>query len=312
MPGRMLPPYMKILGMLSLAIAMTQPGMWWIPMAVLPTIRITAITMDDFLIRALVAGLGVAAVAGPLGCVLVWRRMAYFGNALSHAALLGVALGLMLAVNLTFSVILVCVAVAGLMIVLEHQRRLAPDTVLGILAHGSLALGLVALAFLEGVRVDLTTFLFGDILAVSLQDLVWIYGGGAVGLLLLALIWRPLLLIIVHRELAAVEGVRVQLIHTIYALLIALVIGVAMKIVGVLLIISMLIIPAAAARRRQQNTAWMWERIDAGLRTAFRQRMREQLPGVLRQVNAGELLPSVAARRLLADAATASPGQGAP
>lgn len=218
-------------------------------MAARPAIPITAITMDDFLIRALVAGLGVAAVAGPLGCVLVWRRMAYFGNALSHAALLGVALGLMLAVNLTFSVILVCIAVAGLMIVLEHQRRLAPDTVLGILAHGSLALGLVALAFLEGVRVDLTTFLFGDILAVSLQDLAWIYGGGAVGLLLLAIIWRPLLLIIVHRELAAVEGVRVQLIHTIYALLIALVIGVAMKIVGVLLIISMLIIPAAAARR---------------------------------------------------------------
>ena len=205
--------------------------------------------MDDFLIRAVLAGLGVAAVAGPLGCVLVWRRMAYFGNALSHAALLGVALGLMLAVNLTFSVILVCIAVAGLMIALENQRRLSADTVLGILAHGSLALGLVALSFLEGVRVDLTTFLFGDILSVSTMDLVWIYAGGAVGLAVLAVIWRPLLLIIVHRELAAVEGVRVQLIHTVHTLLIALVIGVAMKIVGVLLIISMLIIPAAAARR---------------------------------------------------------------
>lgn len=217
--------------------------------AVRRIIHTTGTTMDDFLIRALLAGLGVAAVAGPLGCVLVWRRMAYFGNALSHAALLGVALGLMLAVNLTFSVILVCIAVAGLMIALEHQRRLSADTVLGILAHGALALGLVALSFLEGVRVDLTTFLFGDILSVSTLDLVWIYAGGAMGLAILAVIWRPLLLIIVHRELAAVEGVRVQLIHTAYTLLIALVIGVAMKIVGVLLIISMLIIPAAAARR---------------------------------------------------------------
>lgn len=223
--------------------------MWWMIGAARRIIPTMGTTMDDFLIRALIAGLGVAAVAGPLGCVLVWRRMAYFGNALSHAALLGVALGLMLAVNLTVSVILVCIAVAGLMIALEHQRRLSADTVLGILAHGALALGLVALSFLEGVRVDLTTFLFGDILSVSTLDLVWIYAGGAVGLAVLAVIWRPLLLIIVHRELAAVEGVRVQLIHTIYTLLIALVIGVAMKIVGVLLIISMLIIPAAAARR---------------------------------------------------------------
>jgi len=205
--------------------------------------------MDDFFVRALLAGIGVAAVAGPLGCVLVWRRMANFGNALSHAALLGIALGLLLAVNLTLSVILVGIAVAALMILLERQRRLAADTVVGILAHGSLALGFVALAFLDGVRIDLASFLFGDILAVSRTDLVWIYSGGAVGLGMLALIWRPLLLLIVHRELAAVEGVRVQLVHAVYTLLIALVIGVAMKIVGVLLIISMLIIPAATARR---------------------------------------------------------------
>lgn len=218
-------------------------------MAARPATRTTATPMDDFLVRALLAGLGVAAVAGPLGCVLVWRRMAYFGNALSHAALLGIALGLLLSIDLTASVILVCVVVASLMIALERQRQLAADTVLGILAHGALALGLVALAFLEGVRVDLTAFLFGDILAVSTTDVVWIYAGGVVALGLLLLIWRPLLLLIVHRELAAVEGVRVQLIHTVYTLLIALIIAVAMKIVGVLLIIALLIVPAATARR---------------------------------------------------------------
>lgn len=219
------------------------------PMAVPPVIPITGTAMDDFLVRALVAGLGVAVVAGPLGCVLVWRRMAYFGNALSHAALLGIALGLLLAIDLTFSVVVVCVVVAALMIALERQRALAADTILGILAHGALALGLVALAFLEGVRVDLTAFLFGDILAVSTGDLVWIYGGGGLALVLLAWLWRPLLLVIVHRELAAVEGVRVDLVHTVYTLLVALIIAVAMKIVGVLLIIALLIIPAATARR---------------------------------------------------------------
>ncbi|MFQ5985086.1 MAG: metal ABC transporter permease [Alphaproteobacteria bacterium] len=205
--------------------------------------------MDDFLVRALLGGAGVALAAGPLGTFIVWRRMAYFGDCLAHAALLGVALGLVLGVDLTLGVVAVCAAVAGLLVLLEGQRRLARDTLLGIFAHGSLALGLIALAFLEGLRVDLFAYLFGDILAITLSDLAWIYGGGIAVLAVLALVWRPLLAITIHEELARVEGVPVAAVSLVFTLLIAVVIAVAMKIVGVLLITALLIIPAAAARR---------------------------------------------------------------
>ena len=205
--------------------------------------------MDDFVLRAFVAGVGVALIAGPLGCVMVWRRMAYFGATLAHSALLGIAFGLLLEINLNIGVIVVAVVVALLIAALQRQKGLSTDALLGILAHTSLALGLVAISFLETVRIDLFAVLFGDILAVSLGDLVWIYAGGLAGLAVLAFIWRSLLATIVHEELAQVEGVPVTRVRLAFMILIALVIAVAMKIVGILLIISLLIIPAATARR---------------------------------------------------------------
>ncbi|MBL3617541.1 MAG: metal ABC transporter permease [gamma proteobacterium endosymbiont of Lamellibrachia anaximandri] len=205
--------------------------------------------MDDFLLRALLAGLGVACLAGPLGAFVVWRRMAYFGEAMSHTALLGVGLGLLLGVSTQLSVMLVSVTLAVLLVAMQQQRRLASDTLLGIFAHTALSLGLVLLAFMETVRVDLMGYLFGDILAVSTLDLYWIYGGGLLVLIVLALIWRPLLALTVHEELARVEGVPVTQVRLLFMILIALVIAVSMKIVGILLITSMMIIPPAAARR---------------------------------------------------------------
>ena len=205
--------------------------------------------MPDFLLRAFLAGLGVALVAGPLGSFVVWRRMAYFGDALAHAALLGVALGVLAGVNVTLGIIAACLVTALLLLGLQRQRLLASDTLLGLLAHGSLSLGLVALAFLETVRIDLMGYLFGDVLAVTAADLAWIYGGGGAALVILAAIWRPLLAVTVHEELARVEGVNVTAVNMAFMVLIALVIAVALKIVGILLITSLLIIPAAAARR---------------------------------------------------------------
>lgn len=205
--------------------------------------------MDDFMLRALIAGLGVALVSGPLGAFVVWRRMAYFGDTLAHSALLGVALGFLLEVNVNLAVILVCVGLAMLLVVLQQQHRLASDTLLGILSHSALSLGLIVLAFLETLRLDLMGYLFGDILAVTWVDIYWIWGGGLVALIALVLIWRPLLAITVHEELARVEGVPVAATRLIFMLLIALVIAVAMKVVGILLITSLLIIPAATARR---------------------------------------------------------------
>jgi zinc transport system permease protein len=205
--------------------------------------------MDDFVVRALAAALGVALISGPLGCVVVWRRMAYFGATLAHAALLGVALGVLIDVNLNLGIFTVCVIISALLVCLQGEKRLATDTLLGILAHGAMALGLVVLSFAEGLRIDLMAYLFGDVLAVTGEDLVWVYGGGAVVLGILAAIWRPLLFLTVHAELAQVSGVPSAPVRLAFMVLIAAVTAVAMKIVGVLLIVSMLIIPAAAARR---------------------------------------------------------------
>lgn len=205
--------------------------------------------LDDFFIRALIAGIGVALLTGPLGCVVVWRRLAYFGDTLSHAALLGVALGFLLEVDVTLAVFAVAMLISLALIGLQKVGTLSSDVVLGLLSHSALALGLVVLAFMTWVRIDLLGLLFGDILAVSKSDLAVIYGGGALVLAGLALIWRPLFAATVSEEIARAEGMKPQRTNIIFMLLMAITIAVAMKVVGVLLITAMLIIPAATARR---------------------------------------------------------------
>ncbi len=213
--------------------------------------------MADFLLNALLAGLALALVAGPLGSFVVWRRMAYFGDTLSHAALLGLALGLMLDVSPTLAVTVGCLLLAVLLVSLQQRQPLASDTLLGILAPTTLSLGLVVLSFMPEVRIDLMGYLFGDLLAVSPADLAWIIGGSALVLGALLALWRPLLAITVHEELARVEGLPVAALRLSLMLLMAIVIAVAMKIVGVLLITSLLIIPAAAAQRHARTPEQM-------------------------------------------------------
>ncbi|WP_417769651.1 metal ABC transporter permease [Stappia sp.] len=205
--------------------------------------------LDDFFVRALVAGIGVALVAGPLGCFIVWRRLAYFGDTLSHAALLGVALAFLFEVNITLAVFAVSVLVSLALLLLQRRASLSSDALLGLLAHSSLALGLMALAFMSWVRIDLMGFLFGDILAVSTLDILAIYAGGVFVLVVLAAIWTPLFAATINRELAEAEGLRPDRANLVFMILLATVIAISMKIVGVLLITAMLIIPAATARR---------------------------------------------------------------
>lgn len=213
--------------------------------------------MPDFLLNALLAGLALALVAGPLGSFVVWRRMAYFGDTLAHAALLGVAVGLLLDVSPTLAVTVGCVLLAVLLVTLQQRQPLAADTLLGILAPSTLSLGLVVLSFNREVRIDLLGYLFGDLLAVGPSDLLWIVAGSALVLACLLALWRQLLAVTVHEELAQVEGLPVAGLRLALVLLIALVIAVAMKIVGVLLITSLLIIPAAAAQRHSQTPEQM-------------------------------------------------------
>jgi len=206
--------------------------------------------MDDFVINALLAGLGLAVVAGPLGCVVVWRRMAYFGDALAHSALLGIAMALFLDIMPLVGVTVVGVILSTLLYWLEQHRELATDTLLGILSHSSLALGLIVFSILQasGSSADLQSFLFGDILAVTESELIWIYSGALTIVFLFSRIWRQLLSISVHEELARTDGVRVSVVRFVFILMLALVIAVAIKVVGILLITALLIIPAASAR----------------------------------------------------------------
>lgn len=204
---------------------------------------------DDFFTRALVAGVGLALTAGPLGCFIVWRRMAYFGDTMAHSALLGIALAFLFEINLTLGVFLVATLASLALLALQKRGALSTDALLGILSHSTLALGLVMIAFMTWVRVDLMAFLFGDILAVSRLDIVMIWGGGALVLAIIALCWRSLLAATVNEELAQAEGMAPERSRIVFMLLMALVIAIAMKLVGVLLITALMIIPAATARR---------------------------------------------------------------
>ena len=205
--------------------------------------------MPEFIIYALVAGLGLATVMGAIGVFVVWRRMAYFGDTLAHSALLGVAVGFIIGININVGIIAVCLIIAIGMVYLRSQRHLAEDTLLGILAHSSLALGLAAISLFSALRVDLMSYLFGDILAVTPEDIAWVYGGGIITLGVLAWLWKDLISITVHEDLARTDGVNIFRTQLVFMTLFALVIAMAMKIIGILLVTALLIIPAAAARR---------------------------------------------------------------
>jgi zinc transport system permease protein len=183
--------------------------------------------LDDFMVRAALAGIGVAFAAAPLGCFVVWRRMAYFGDATAHAAILGVALSLAFSMSIFVGTMTVALLMALVVSVLSG-RGYAMDTLLGVLAHSALAFGLVAVSLISGVRIDLMAYLFGDILAVSRGDLAVIWGGAALVVALIGWRWSALLTSTLNEDLAYASGInpkREQLV-----------------------IAAMLIIPAAAAR----------------------------------------------------------------
>lgn len=205
--------------------------------------------MDDFIINAFLAGLAVVLISGPLGSFMVWRRMAYFGDTLSHSALLGVSIGFVASLSINLSILVVCLGVAVAIFLFQKDTNLASDTLLGILAHSALALGIIVLSFVENSNFDIESYLFGDILAVNSTDIVTMWSVSLCALMILIFIWKSLLSISVHRDLAQVEGVNVNLNSFLYLLMIASLVAVAMKVVGALLITALMIIPAATARR---------------------------------------------------------------
>ena len=203
---------------------------------------------DDFFIRALVAGVGIAIVVGPLGCFVIWRRLSYFGDTLSHSALLGVTLAYSFSLNISLSVFIISAVVALLLINLQKRTKLAGDYLMGLLAHSTLAIGLVLIGFLSYIRFDLMGLLFGDILAVTIEDIALVWVGGFVILVILYFIWKSLFSATVNYDLSAAEGMKPEVSNFIFTLLLAGVIALSIKMIGALLITGLLLIPAATAR----------------------------------------------------------------
>lgn len=205
--------------------------------------------METFFIYAIVGGIGVAITSGSLGSFIVWKRMAYFGDAMSHSALLGIALGFLFHINVTLGIILVAMAFSFILAYFQRQRTFSGDTVLGILAHSALAVGLVVLSQMKSLRIDLMGYLFGDILAIGMQDIIVIYTYMAFTLCTVYILWQNILLMVIQPDLARVEGVDTEKTRLFLLLLIAVFVALSIKIVGMMLVTSMLIIPAATARK---------------------------------------------------------------
>lgn len=203
---------------------------------------------DDFILQALVAGIGIALMAAPLGCFVAWQRLAYFGDTIAHAALLGVVLALMFHMEHAMGIGLVALAVSTAVYYLEREKKMSSGMLLGLFAHGALALGLVLIALSHDIVFDINGLLFGDILAVNIDDIAGIYVIAIAILGFIAANWRNLMRMTIHPDIAMVEGVAVGRLKWMLMCAIALAVAISIKLVGILLITSMLIIPAAAVR----------------------------------------------------------------
>ena len=212
---------------------------------------------DDFFTRALVAGIGIAIITGPLGCLVIWRRLSYFGDTLAHSALLGVTLAYAFSLNIAFSVFVISAVIALLLLNLQKRTRLAGDSLLGLLAHSTLAIGLVLIGFLSSIRFDIMGLLFGDILAVTVEDIALVWIGGFIIIGILYFIWKSLFSATVNYDLALAEGMKPNIYNMIFTLLLAGVIALSIKMIGTLLITGLLIIPAAASRNITHNPKQM-------------------------------------------------------
>ena len=213
--------------------------------------------LDDFLVRAIIAGIGIALVTGPLGCFVVWRRLSFFGDTLAHSALLGVLLSISLNINVSLTIFVVSSLVALILLRLEKSTNLAGDSLLGLISHSSLAIGLVILGLLSFIRFDVLGLLFGDILSVNTNDLLFIWIGGGLILAVLFYIWKPLFASTVNYELAEAEGMNPERVNAIFTILLAALIAISIKMIGVLLITGLLIIPTAMARNLSNNPKQM-------------------------------------------------------
>ena len=212
--------------------------------------------IDSFILNALIAGICVSIIAGGLGCFIVWRKMAYFGDSLSHSSLFGIAIGIVLGFNSTIGTFITCLIFATLLTFLQNKKILSNDTLLGILAHASLSIGIIAIS-LSNQYINLDAYLFGDILTVTKEETLWFISAAIFVSCMLFLIWEKLVLITINENIAIAEKINIKLIQSLFLVLLVIFVATCVRIVGILLITSMLIIPAAAARQISRSPGKM-------------------------------------------------------
>ena len=203
---------------------------------------------DPFILRGILAGIAVALISGLVGCFVVWRRMSYYGESIAHSSLLGVGLGILLGTGINFGIIVVCLIFGILFLWLQQNKILSTDTLLGVLAHLALSIGIIVIS-LNRIKIDIHAFLFGDILTVSSNDLWWMYLGVILVIILVSINWSSLLLVTIDEDLARAEGINPIYINLLLTTVLTIVVAVSLQIIGLLLITAMLIIPAATSRR---------------------------------------------------------------
>ncbi len=204
--------------------------------------------MEDFIFRAVIAAIGISIIAGSLGCFVIWKRMSYFSESISHSALLGVAFGLASGLGVHFGLIIIGALFAALIVVLQQRKFLSNDAILGIFSHIALSLGIVVLSIVGGTNTNYFGLLFGDILSITNSNIIWVYVVLFIIASLLIIFWQRLLLLTLNEELALAQGLNQSFYRLLFMLMIALAVSVSVQIVGVLLITSLLIIPPAIAR----------------------------------------------------------------
>ena len=198
-----------------------------------------------------------AMIASPLGVFVVWQKQSYFGATIAHAAILGVSFALILNTPLTLTTVILSMLIGSGIFYLSRHTNLSNDTLLGILAHSTLALGMVMIAFQENGQIDVMALLFGDLLTINQTDTILLMMCLTLTFVFFNCYWRDMLNITFNRELAQVEGTPVAKVQLMFVLLLSFMIALTMKMVGVLLITSLLIIPAASAHRLSKTPQQM-------------------------------------------------------
>lgn len=209
--------------------------------------------MPDFVLYALIGGGLFSLLAGPVGALVIWNRWAFLGDALSHAALSGVSLALLLNLSPRLGMVLVGGLVALLLVFGPRWRGLTPSTLLAIVSHGGLALGLVLFYLLDTKTFNIMNFLLGDILTLTAQDCwgIALVGVGILGIL--GFLWKSFLSLSLDPDFGAVLGQRVVFHRLLLTGIVTVLVAYGVSLVGVMLATSLLVLPAAAARPLARN-----------------------------------------------------------